>query len=240
MRRLNMDVSRWVLARLLALLLAAGCAGGIPAWAQAEDSQAPRFWYSSFAVYTQEGLLQDKYLPARSQILAGSLRDIRASFRVPDQGVDYGANVKQTHSILVEFNETKTNAGQVSQDVAYVLDETGGRQSQVPLLGFEDCPLLVDKDLAPVTGMETRQKNEITIEAVSGKVLQVRGPRFFATDGSKLIAGCEMLPNTVWVFQKKGVSFETTSYRYSVERDGATLEFTRGGVVLTGITRVKR
>jgi hypothetical protein len=168
------------------------------------------------------------------------LAGVTAAIVVPDQGVEFGPNVKSAHGILVEAGDVKIACGQVSQDVAHVLDGAGNRKAQLPLLGFEGCPLVVEQDLEPVAGMEARERNEIVIEDADGALLKVTGSRFFATDGQKLVGGCEMLPNTVWVFRRKGLGFETRSHRFSVEQDGATITFTRTGVVLAGVRRIER
>jgi hypothetical protein len=227
-----------LITRRLAVLLALALAEAVhPSLLRSEP---PAFWYSSFAIYTQDGGLQEVALPARQSVGSDPLSGRTASVSVPDQGVEFGPNVKSAHSILVEGGESKTVCGQVSQDVGYALDGAGNRTTQLPLLGFEGCPLVVGEDLEPVAGMEARQRNEIVVESSTGPVLQVVGSRFFATDGRRLLGGCEMLPNTVWVFRKKGLVFETKSHRFSVEQDGATIAFTRGGVVLTGVRRVRK
>jgi hypothetical protein len=223
--------------RLVALQALALTAFLCPSPARGEP---PVFWYSSFAVYTKDGMLKEVSLPARRQLGSGPLPVGGVPILVPDEGVTFGPKVKSSHGIRVEAGDTVLTCGQVSQDVAYVVDGAGKRSSQLPLLGFESCPLVVDKDLEPIADMEARERTEVVIEAANGSVLQVVGSRFFATDGQRLLDGCEMLPGTVWVFRTKGLTFETRSQRYSVQRDGATIAFTRGGVALTGVLRSRR
>ena len=45
--------------------------------------------------------------------------------------------------------------------------------------------------------------------------------------------------NVTWKFVKKGITFEAEDGTYVTEKDGATIRFTKGGVKMNGVKKVK-
>jgi hypothetical protein len=59
-------------------------------------------------------------------------------------------------------------------------------------------------------------------------------------DGTRsMVPGATRAVNVVWEFTKPGITFEADGSTYKVEKPNATISFTKDGVKLKGVEKVK-
>ena len=44
----------------------------------------------------------------------------------------------------------------------------------------------------------------------------------------------------IWIFKKKDIRFETMDYIYLTKKDGATISFTKKGVIFKDLEKIKK
>ena len=164
-------------------------------------------------------------------------RDENGILGPPAARVTFGDNTQEDITVTATVRGATNVCPFVYQDVAYVLNEQGERGGRIPIFGYQDCPFTIDGPIQVTDGFEMREEFIIEIESASGSLLWVspKSARPLGVTGALLAAGYEMFINTTWVFTSQGTEFVAGGKKYTTAKDGATVKFTRNGVVLDGI-----
>jgi len=157
----------------------------------------------------------------------------------PEEKVSFNEDYGKNFAITAEAAEKELKCPVVWQDVAYFLGEDGKKEGKLAIFGYNGCPFAIEGELEPVKNIEIRSEIKIEIDSASGNILWVSptSARPFANTGGQLAGGCEMLRNVVWVFKDKGITFETKTAKYLVEKPGAAIRFTKNGIVMDGVRK---
>jgi len=157
----------------------------------------------------------------------------------PEEKVSFNEDYGKNFAITAKVADKELICPVAWQDVAYFLGEGGKKEGKLAIFGYKGCPFAIEGELEPVKNIEMRSKIKIEIDSAIGNVLWISptSARPFANTGGQLAGGCEMLRNVAWVFKDKGITFETKTAKYLVEKSGATIRFTKDGVVMDGVRK---
>ena len=165
-------------------------------------------------------------------------RDENGILGPPAARVHFGEGTKGV-TVTATVRDTTTVCPLIYQDVAYVLNEEGERGKRIPIFGYQGCPFTIDGPIQVTKGFEMREEITMEIAKASGSLLWVssKSARPLSTAGMRLADGCEMFINTTWVFTSKGMEFVAGGETYVTKQVGATVKFTRDGVVVDGVSK---
>jgi hypothetical protein len=166
-------------------------------------------------------------------------RDEKGILGPPAARVNYGDNTRKDVTVTATVGNTTNVCPLIYQDVAYVLDKQGNRGKRIPIFGYQGCPFTIDGPIDVTKDFEMREEITIEIERTSGKLLWVssKSARPLASTGMSIATGCEMFINTTWSFKSKGMEFCADGQKFATEKDGATIKFTKTGVVMDGVSK---
>jgi hypothetical protein len=163
---------------------------------------------------------------------------VHAQWTTPEERVYFGGGMG---SIQQTVNGRDIDCPLVYQDVAYKLDKDNKRTEKITVSAYGGVAFIVPEKIEVQKDSEMRAEVKIEIEGVEkGIFLTKKGDKaavpFLQISGG-LDPNCTMFRNVVWVFTKK-MEFSTEKERFTVNRPGATISFTKDGVKLDGITKV--
>ena len=164
---------------------------------------------------------------------------VHAQWAPPEARVYFGDGMG---SIQQTVNGRDMDCPVVYQDIAYKLDKDGKRTEKMTVSAYGGVAFVVPEDIKVHEDREMRAEVKIEIESVEkGVFLTRKGDKAavpFLQTGGDLDPSCIMFRNVVWVFASK-MEFSTKKERFTVERPGATLSFTKDGAKLDGITKAE-
>jgi hypothetical protein len=160
----------------------------------------------------------------------------------PEEKVSFAEDYGKNFAITAKADGKELKCPVAWQDVAYFLGDDSKKEGKLAIFGYKGCPFAIEGELEPVKNIEMRSEIKIEIGSASGNILWISptSARPFANTGRQLASGCEMLRNVVWVFKDKGITFETKTAKYLVERPGATIRFTKNGIVMDGVRKTNK
>jgi hypothetical protein len=122
--------------------------------------------------------------------------------------------------------------------VAYVLDKDGKRTKKLTVSAYGGASFAVPDALTVVKDKEMRKEIVIEIESVEKGILLTKKTSAvpFIQSESGLESDCRMFRNVTWVFTTN-MTFSTKADEYTVEKPGATVSFTKDGVILKDIAK---
>lgn len=170
------------------------------------------------------------------------VQDKNGNWGPPEEKISFDENYGNNFAINAKVDGQELKCPVAWQDVAYFLGDDGKREGKLAIFGYKGCPFAIEGELEPVKNIEMRTEIKIEIDSAGGNILWVSpaSARPFADMDGQLTGGCEMLRNTTWVFNNKGIAFETKTTKYSVEKSGATIRFTKDGLSMDGVRKTNK
>lgn len=154
----------------------------------------------------------------------------------PDARVYFGEGMG---AIFQTINGRLITCPVVYQDVAYKLDKDGARIGKLALTAYSGFAFSIPKKIKVQQDSEMRAEVSIEIESVENdRLLTKLGNKSavpITIDGRTDLSSLTFR-NVVWHFARK-MEFSTEDEHFIVERPGATISFTKSGIVLDGVTK---
>lgn len=164
--------------------------------------------------------------------------DMHAQWTTPEKRIYFAEGMG---SIQQTVNGRDIDCPLVYQDVAYELDKDGKRTDEMTVSAYGGVAFVVPKRIEVQKDREMRTEVRIEIESIEkGIFLTKKSDKAavpFLQISGDLDPNCTMFRNVVWVFNRK-MEFSTEKERFTANRPGATISFTKDGVKLYGVTKV--
>jgi hypothetical protein len=183
-------------------------------------------WVSANEGSSAKGALPEYVKPA---YLSGEL---------PDKTVEFGENVRKGNVLSVEIAGQVKKCPLVTQEVGIL--SKGNQTTRIPILSYEDCPIFVDpsRDLVVLDDLAFKETFILKILGAEENVLQTSGrvPFPLGLAHQEILGLAANAQNCIWMFSDKGISFSAGGKKYTSQKEGAEICFTKEGIKCKDVT----